>query len=99
VPLPGHGVPNRSVAVVTGRRIPPLGWYAPQARTWYPAPVVTVRRHTSRARMLTVLVATSPTERPRVTMTVEPDGWYRLTIVAGGRTRVARVSPGGYLSL
>lgn len=99
VPLPGHGVPDRSMVVVAGRRNPPLGWYAPQPRAWYPAPVVTVRRHTRTARMLTVLVATAPAERPRVTMTVEPDGWYRLTIVAGGRTRVARVSPGGYLSL
>ena len=99
VPLEDHRVPRDAIAVVTGRRRPPLGWYAPDVDKWYPAPVVTTSRTSHHVRMLTVLVGTAASEHPRVTSTRASDGWYRVRIRADGRTRTVRVSPGGYLSL
>ncbi|GAA0632275.1 hypothetical protein GCM10009547_40140 [Sporichthya brevicatena] len=85
-------------AVVTGRTSPRQGWVSDHELTRRPAPVVTMTRRATAARMLTVFVPTSSTAVVRTAVRNVGKGAKVLTVTVDGTARRFRIGAQGTLT-
>ena len=97
LPLRGQTVPLHSTGVVNGQTSPYQGWIG-AVTTTKPAPVVTLRRAGTAARMLTVLTVGSSRTPPRITRAWSATSGYVYTISNSGVTRHVHLDNTGLLT-